>query len=437
MAEKKKIYWLSTVSLACLAPMAGVIPAAWIFAAFKVDMIDTFVGMAMFICASCFWIAAPVAGILALVKINRSNDVLCGTGRANLVIVVSLLPLVIFAGMPALNRSTLQAKDVLCKNNLHQLGLVFKVYAEDHNDTLPEAENWCDSFMADPKFDLDIFVCGISGAKTGESSYAMNVNVKGLKYSELPGDMVLLFEAKYEKSRSNEVDKTRWNQVGGPELLSVDNRGIGERGCNILFADGDVRFIELDSMAEQRWKVEGEIDFPSHLFEVEEVEVTVTRLILLWISGIVLLIGACLILWKHRVITHFGFVIFMGAVSAGVGCFFGLLSEIMHVAGYAYDFGASPGMITGGICGLLVGMCYGAVLANTTSEIKTRSGFRGYAVSTGMAAGMICSTIVHLMLMILYGEKTPESIIGGMPFGVIAGNILGYFASLILSGPSE
>ena len=41
------------------------------------------------------------------------------------------------------------------------------------------------------------FICRVSGAKKGESSYALNKNAAGKKVSELPGDMVLLFEVKF------------------------------------------------------------------------------------------------------------------------------------------------------------------------------------------------------------------------------------------------
>ncbi len=42
-----------------------------------------------------------------------------------------------------------------------------------------------------------------------------------------------------------------WNQVGGPEILTVDNHQ-GE-GCNVLFVDGHVEFVKSPGLPQLRW----------------------------------------------------------------------------------------------------------------------------------------------------------------------------------------
>jgi len=53
--------------------------------------------------------------------------------------------------------------------------------------------------------------------------------------------MVLLFET-----------RAGWNQFGGPELLAPENHQ-GD-GCNILFNDMHVEFVETERFGELRWE---------------------------------------------------------------------------------------------------------------------------------------------------------------------------------------
>jgi prepilin-type processing-associated H-X9-DG protein len=52
--------------------------------------------------------------------------------------------------------------------------------------------------------------------------------------------------------RGPSLDKNRWNQCGGPELLTASHHG-GE-GANILFADGHVEFVHVKDFPTLHWK---------------------------------------------------------------------------------------------------------------------------------------------------------------------------------------
>ncbi len=90
------------------------------------------------------------------------------------------------------------------------------------------------------------------------------------------------------------------------------------------------------------------------------------------------------------------------------------------------------GIIAGGILGFVVGVCYVSILSKIPLSLKQQEGFKGYAVSLGMATGVICSTIVHLFLMIMHEEIMPFGMIAGLPFGVLAGSILGAISASII-----
>jgi len=49
------------------------------------------------------------------------------------------------------------------------------------------------------------------------------------------------------------VYKQRWNQVGGPEILTTENHD--GQGCNVVFNDSHVEFVKTDKLGELRWKV--------------------------------------------------------------------------------------------------------------------------------------------------------------------------------------
>jgi len=67
----------------------------------------------------------------------------------------------------------------------------------------------------------------------------MNKNIEQFG-ADAPPDMVLLFET-----------HPGWNQSGGPEILTTENHQ--DDGCNILFADGHVRFVRTRDLNDLKW----------------------------------------------------------------------------------------------------------------------------------------------------------------------------------------
>jgi hypothetical protein len=127
---------------------------------------------------------------------------------------------------------------VLCLSNLRSIGVYLTIYAEDHNDTYPPAERWCDAivdfFGSDDAGIRDHFRC--RAAETGPCNYAMNPNAGRREAS----DVVLLFES-----------KPGWNRSGGPELLTTENHQ--GKGCSVLFTDLHVEFVKAEYLSELKW----------------------------------------------------------------------------------------------------------------------------------------------------------------------------------------
>jgi len=201
--------------------------------------------IAVHICLLAFYICPPVAlilGIISIFKIRKSKGQLKGKVYAIVGIVIPSLfaTYVIYA---ATRPTRCVAIRMLCGTRIKSLGSAIMVYSADNDDKYPTADKWCDLLMTGGYALPEYFVCDKSDAKIGESSYAFNKNLVGKDILEIPPDVVLLFET-----------KGGWNQVGGPELLTVDNHD-GE-GCNILFNDFSVRFVTTSGLGRLKWTVE-------------------------------------------------------------------------------------------------------------------------------------------------------------------------------------
>jgi len=166
-------------------------------------------------------------------------------------------------------------KRILCAANLHVLGIALQIYADGYDDQYPAAEKWCDLLVQYCEVEPRQFVCPSSDAKEGESSFAFNRNLIGKKPTEVPPDIVVLFETNLGKNPAGrqglladrdwhkfleypdsgkKVYKLRWNQVGGPEILTIENHK--GKGCNVLFNNGRVEFVRRERFGELEWEVE-------------------------------------------------------------------------------------------------------------------------------------------------------------------------------------
>lgn len=123
-----------------------------------------------------------------------------------------------------------------CRINLNSLGRAISLYADEHNDTYPAYDKWCDLLIEHGNISKSVLKCR-SVRKRGLCDYAMNPNADPSGAS----DMVLLFES-----------KSGWNQYGGEELLKLGKHV--DKGCSILFNDGHIEFVRQIDLAKLKWK---------------------------------------------------------------------------------------------------------------------------------------------------------------------------------------
>jgi len=186
-----------------------------------------------------------VLGIIALVKINRSQGRLAGNGLAIAGICVSgfmlLFSIPFMAGLtlPALARAKSKAQTINCVNNLKQLALAVRIYATDHNDQFPSATNWCDTILSNAGTDK-IFKCPADDPGK-RCHYAFNARLSGLEEGKFSPDTVMIFEC-----------DGGWNVNGGPELaLTKPRHG---RMFVVALADGSVQKVNESQFKQLRWE---------------------------------------------------------------------------------------------------------------------------------------------------------------------------------------
>ncbi len=227
-------------------------------------------------------LTALILGVAALIKIKLSGGHLAGKKRAAASIIISAVILIALSWVFVVV-SKLGSK-LVCGSKVKGLGTAIMAYVYDHDQRFPTS-NWCDLLIGHADVDPKTFRCTESDAIEGESTYALNKNVIGMKPSEIPGDVVLMFETSlgrtdegrtgqvksrgyfqffagpeppemYSQEQKKEGNRKiyidRWNQVGGPEDITTEYHK--DIGCNVLFADGYARFVIKEGFDTLRWE---------------------------------------------------------------------------------------------------------------------------------------------------------------------------------------
>jgi prepilin-type processing-associated H-X9-DG protein len=184
-----------------------------------------------------------ILGIIAKNEIGKSEGRVKGSGLATTGIILSCVTFAIFgmaflAGLllPALAKARQKAQTVNCINNMKQLGLAARMYAEENHNKLPASKNWSDLLsptVRNPK----AFVCPTD--PTHRSSYSFNAKLSEKNPNEVNPSTVLFFESTGD-----------WNSSGGPEDMVTKRHGSYVVVC---FADGSVRQIRSTNVDTLRW----------------------------------------------------------------------------------------------------------------------------------------------------------------------------------------
>lgn len=194
-------------------------------------------------------IMGMILGLVATIRIGKSNGQLKGKGLAISGMILSSLMFLVFLGaaagvlLPALSKARYQRQYDRpqysdCGGNVKKIALAIRLYADEHEGKCPPATQWCDDVL--PNLEgRQIFKC--AQRRGGEGAYGFNAKLAGRTLSAIPPDTVMIFE----------TDKG-WNTTGGEgEVVTSPPHG---RNFVFGFADGSVRELTREELAELRWE---------------------------------------------------------------------------------------------------------------------------------------------------------------------------------------
>ena len=180
-----------------------------------------------------------ILGIIALLKISKSQGRLKGQGRALAgtiisglaVLMIPIVAILVAILFPVFHQARGKARQATCLSNVKQLSLGILMFADDHQGKLPDADRWADEIMPYIK-NKNIFHCPSQSEKDVIGGYAFNRALSGKNLAEIndPSQLVLIFES----------DKG-WNAAGDITALPANPRHV--RGDNYGLADGHARWV--------------------------------------------------------------------------------------------------------------------------------------------------------------------------------------------------
>ncbi|MHC4572784.1 MAG: hypothetical protein ACYS76_01410 [Planctomycetota bacterium] len=184
-----------------------------------------FVTGSIWFCHGAFFL-----GITSLAVIAIRNKQSKGYLYAIFAIVVSVPFLSVFYAVGSVSRTRREREKTWTgQYNLRLLGKQLIEYAQDNADYLPTADQWCELLMEhNTKLTRDNFVHPKPHwyHLKGECHFAFNKNLSGMRLSDIPGNVVLVFEADGD-----------WNLSGTSELLKTRYREKGY--ITIMYVNGD------------------------------------------------------------------------------------------------------------------------------------------------------------------------------------------------------
>jgi len=186
-----------------------------------------------------------VLGVVALVRINKSQGRLSGSGLAiggicASGVLVLMIPIMAAMLLPALAKAKAKAQSIHCMNNVKQLNLAIMMYANDNNEQLPPPGQWCDAIRRYTGGSQATFHCATQPGQ--DCTYAFNGKLEEKKTSDLtaPGQTVMVFESNGGP-----------NRAGGPEIAARNHSG---GFVCVGFADGHVEIVLAKRLASLQWE---------------------------------------------------------------------------------------------------------------------------------------------------------------------------------------
>jgi len=210
-----------------------------------------------------------------------------------LLVVIAIIAVLMGILMPALQRIRKQAKGVVCKNNLRQIGMAANLYAQSNEMLIPRSSEWGGPIQ--PWFELfmphlsqkpmdgdyrsiDIFRCPSYPDKEQTVCYVVNgwgsavggQSSRPSRMTDCKRPAYTIYLADNEDGpwrtiirKATDRDMTRCDVFRSGHLPNSSDEGVGSGrrvakarhrdGCNVLYLDWHVDWMAAEDMTEEMW----------------------------------------------------------------------------------------------------------------------------------------------------------------------------------------
>lgn len=274
-----------------------------------------------------------------------------------------------------------------------------------------EVDSWCDVVLESqegyPRYES--ISNGLCDMQSGNSPYFLNKEVIGFSRESLPHKTVVLFEGGYVGTRASQ-----WNSIGGIDsvVLSCQHN---RRGCILFFADGKAKHVPVKDLDDYHWEVGKENQIPEHVKEAMLRYSHYSVLAKVLCGTITVTLMAVAFILRLRFVVLSIIVVLTNVVFSAC---FGWVSTIV-----CHDYlDGKMAILMVVLIGCAIAFVYMGIMSRYILRAREKTRF---AISVGMATGAVCSIMTHLCLSCADGGENWFSIMAGIPYGVIAGAVLG------------
>lgn len=185
-----------------------------------------------------------VLGIIAMVRISKSEGRLKGQGLAIAGVIISAVFLVLLPALlvPAAKNAKTKVFSIACIANAQQLNTAVIMHAQANTNTCPPAATWCDAIKGNLVL-TNAFQCLAAADKSQRCHYAFNAKLDRISMDQIknPAQTVMIFET-----------DGGWNLSGGSELKPKKPRH--GRMVIVGFADGHTEAVDESRLAQLQWE---------------------------------------------------------------------------------------------------------------------------------------------------------------------------------------
>ncbi len=230
---------------------------------------------------------------------QRRRSFLTGFTLIELLVVIAIIALLMGILFPVLRKAREQGRDVVCRNNLRQIGLAANFYADHYSLYIPRSAEWGGKikpwfqlfmpFLAqkpieDDYRNVEIFrcpsypdkeqtVCYVVNGWGGEIDNGWRMQRVPTKLTDCKSPATTIYLADNEDGpwrtilkNATDRDVTRCDVFRPSHLPSSDSQDIGggrrvararhKNGCNCLFLDWHVGWMAAEEMTAEMWSFE-------------------------------------------------------------------------------------------------------------------------------------------------------------------------------------